>query len=313
MRALFLSLAAALALQPLAAVQEQQAPVFRGRTDAVVVDVSVWTGSRPVLDLQPGDFELHDSGVRQTIDDVELGDGSLDLSLLVEEGPEAATREFWHGVSGIGETFISERLDAARREAAGLLRQHDRLRMLSFDHEVREWGAPTPEYQIRRGGTVLFDAVVAAAMRPVEPGRRHLVVALTRGIDHHSLIPAQTTTMALARSGVVVHMIAISSAPRSFYSAGQMDLEQRSVTVRAIGSYDWVLRRITDLTGGRLFNLHPNDNFVDALRKAVDEYRARYRLRYTPANVPQAGWHPIEVKVTRRGRYDVRARPGYWR
>jgi hypothetical protein len=58
------------------------------------------------------------------------------------------------------------------------------------------------------------------------------------------------------------------------------------------------------------------DESVEAhgpLQDAIDESRATYVLRYTPKGVPDTGWHPITVKVTKPGRYDVRARPGYER
>ena len=42
----------------------------------------------------------------------------------------------------------------------------------------------------------------------------------------------------------------------------------------------------------------------------LEELRERYLLRYGPTGVPPDGWHPVEVRVRRKG-LAVRCRPGY--
>jgi len=34
-------------------------------------------------------------------------------------------------------------------------------------------------------------------------------------------------------------------------------------------------------------------------------------LQYVPHGVDAPGWHTVEITITRRGRFDVRARKGY--
>jgi hypothetical protein len=43
---------------------------------------------------------------------------------------------------------------------------------------------------------------------------------------------------------------------------------------------------------------------------ALEEFRHRYLVSYTPQGVAKGGWHKVEVRVKRRGA-TVRARPGY--
>ena len=44
----------------------------------------------------------------------------------------------------------------------------------------------------------------------------------------------------------------------------------------------------------------------------LNEFRQRYLLSFSPSGVPPTGWHPLTVRVKRRG-VDVKARAGYVR
>ena len=46
--------------------------------------------------------------------------------------------------------------------------------------------------------------------------------------------------------------------------------------------------------------------------RILDEFRQRYLVSYSPANVPAEGWHPLTVRVKNRS-VEVRARAGYTR
>ncbi|HYT75883.1 MAG TPA: hypothetical protein VEL79_14110 [Vicinamibacterales bacterium] len=41
-------------------------------------------------------------------------------------------------------------------------------------------------------------------------------------------------------------------------------------------------------------------------------FKSRYVLSYAPKGVPEEGWHPVDVRLT-RGPADIRARRGYQR
>jgi len=55
---------------------KSQPSVFRSTSDAVSVDVSVRSGSRPVRGLTPDDFRLSDNGVPQTVTSVAIEDNT---------------------------------------------------------------------------------------------------------------------------------------------------------------------------------------------------------------------------------------------
>ena len=50
---------------------------------------------------------------------------------------------------------------------------------------------------------------------------------------------------------------------------------------------------------------------VKTFSQALDDFRASYVLRYTPANVAREGWHDLKVEVPAAPRATLRARRGY--
>ncbi|PYR59891.1 MAG: hypothetical protein DMF91_13595 [Acidobacteria bacterium] len=72
------------------------------------------------------------------------------------------------------------------------------------------------------------------------------------------------------------------------------------------------LSALTDETGGQLIVAGSSGSLRDVFVKIVSEFKTRYVLTYSPANVAPSGWHPIEVRLKNK-KGDVRARRGYTR
>jgi VWFA-related protein len=299
-RAATLLAATALVAAPTAA---QQQPTFRSGTSGVYVDVSVMDGRRPVRDLTAADFAVFDNGVRQTVDEAIVDAGDLDVSVIID-------------LSGsVGRPFASV-VAASLAEVADLIRPTDRLDLIGVDHQVRRiTSAPIEPNRgrngvlaIRDGGTALFDAVAATLMKPIEPGRRHLILAITDGLDTLSTIPRDTRLRIVARSNAVVHLIGISLAGRTLgFTRVGLGAEEHDVA----GNYDYLLEEIAEGSSGRFYDLRPDQPLGDTLREAVEQFRARYLLRYIPRGVDSGGWHELRVEVPGR-RYQVHARKGYF-
>jgi VWFA-related protein len=161
--------------------------------------------------------------------------------------------------------------------------------------------------RIKEGGTALFDAICAAAMESTEPGRRHLIVALTDGLDTQSFLGRNQRQAILARSNAVVYIVAISVRGRAVNTT-----VAPGVTSEPMGDYDYLLAELTDVTGGELIDFRPGSSFSEPLRQAIAGVRTRYTLWYQPNGVSGTGWHKLVVTVPRRD-YDLRARRGYFR
>ena len=278
-----------------------QAQTFRSSTNAVLVDVSVQSGRRTVTGLTKVDFALTDNGVAQSIDDVAVASDPVDLELLIDTGGELKT---------LGPVI--------QRDVASVrtvLLPGDRSAIVTFDSQLRAGLAPAEPASRGEHGTVLFDAISAALMQREEPGRRRVIVAVTAGLDTHSLIVAATRRAILQRSEPPVYLIAAGRRPTAVAygvssSAGGMSQIQ---TASLAADYTAALREVADVTGGRLFDLQEGDSFLTPLRDAITEFRTRYILHFRPTGVPPSSWHELAVRITRSGSYDVRARRGYWR
>jgi hypothetical protein len=80
-----------------------------------------------------------------------------------------------------------------------------------------------------------------------------------------------------------------------------------------VGDYFWFLRDLTKRGGGRFEDVKPDVDLGPLMEDAIASIRTRYLLRYIPRDVAPQGWHSIDVKVKRPGRYSISARKGYQR
>ena len=144
----------------------------------------------------------------------------------------------------------------------------------------------------------VVDGLFYAIAWPVEPDRRHLVVAFTDGLDRYSVLDKGTLFRLAAHSDAVLHVVFIWSAAE--YGNGvpsqKVEIDRDTVSEAA--------RR----TGG---TVRTGTDAAQDLAAIAEDYRTSYVLQYTPRGTPAPGWHELRVRVTRPGRFDVRARQGY--
>jgi VWFA-related protein len=140
----------------------------------------------------------------------------------------------------------------------------------------------------------------------VEPGRRHLIVAITDARDTISALDAAAVRDIAARSDVVLHIAILDVVARN-------PPQQLRQWTNHLQLEPETLRDAARRTGGEL---HEPGIFgtrtVNIFKKVFEDFRRSYVLHYTPTGVAPGGWHELDVRVTRRGRYEVRARKGYY-
>jgi hypothetical protein len=294
--ALALTLAVACLVHPPPAAQQL---VFRTGADAVLVDVSVRDGNRPVLGLVAGDFELTDNKVGQTVRLAMREDSApLDVTVVID---------------------TSDSIDPAvlAREAAKLLdvrsflKIDDRFRVLAFDSVVREVTTaaeltPAPDFERRH--TALWQALGTVLLQKTAPDRRRLTLVVTDGMDTISMLPPELLLFLANRSDTVVDLVRVGNQKwaGAQYGGdfGPSDIDR---------SFSWLLREVVERTGGGYYGIPSTGDSADHLRAAIQEFRSRYLLSYVPAGVPTGGWHELKVQVKKPGRYTVVARKGYQR
>ena len=302
-------------LQPRTSDQQ----VFRSGVDGVTVVVSVHSGKKPVRGLTAADFDLLDNGVAQQITSVAAEQVPLDLTLLLD-------------LSSSVDGPTLQRLKTAVTDTAGLLLPDDRIRLVAISqvlHEVfnfRPRGAAMQlDSLVAEGATSLYDGLAATMIKPSQPGRRQLVVAFTDGRDSTSILDEKAVKQIARLTDAVVNIVVpVGSAEgpvtRRLAQRNTVDSLSTAGNVTnargpgATTEEDGFPRILTDLvapTAGQVIPLRGNESISRVFKVMLDDFRASYVLQYVAAGVPAEGWHEIAVTVTKRGRYDIRARKGY--
>ena len=266
------------------AASAQQQPVFRASVEGVSVTVSVRKGGAPVAGLTAADFEVFDNKVPQKISTFTVEALPVDVTLLLHVS---------RSIAG----YRLEWLRSSVREAAGLLKADDRLRLIAVQHALRELAPPQDvETLVATGGTALYDALAASLMRPSQADRRQLVIAFTTGVDTISILGLETVESIASLADAVVHLVVPVAGSGS---------ARKSLLADAAPLSNLVAR-----TGGQVFPADADAPIGGAFTRAIEEFRTSYVLRYVPQGVARDGWHDISVTV-KGGPFEIRARKGY--
>lgn len=274
--------------------------VFRARTDVVAISASVKRGNNPVANLTAQDFRLSDNGVAQTIEAVTIESVPLDVTLFMDTSGSTAGA-----------------LDRMKKNVvaiAGMLRPEDRFRLMTIGLSVEvpvPWQPAGGRLDLSRmnavpGISLIYDALFAALTHTPDPGRRHLVVAMTDGEDCGSLLDGARVLDASGRSEAVLHWIYVSASG---------DFDEFSVNAWCTPSdardVDYVGESAAR-TGGDVHRSRFGDPAVRTFAQVLSDFRQSYVLRFSPQGVKPEGWHTVGVSVPAQPALTIKARSGYF-
>jgi VWFA-related protein len=271
-----------------AAIAAQQA-TFSARREVVRVDALVTDRNRPVLGLRAADFDVFDSGVRQTVDGVGFQELPLNVLLALDASASVSGQRLGH-------------LRDAARAVLGTLRPEDKTAVLTFDDAIVLLQPLTANVGLASaavnrigssgtltgGGTAMLDAIFAGLTLTAAESTRSLLLVFTDGVDTSSWLTAERLLAAARRSNAVVYVVS------------------------AAGFEDDLLQRLADATGGGTVEIAKTDALRSTFLTILDEFRQRYVISFSPEGVPASGWHPVTVRIKGRS-VTVRARAGYTR
>jgi Ca-activated chloride channel family protein len=265
--------------------------VFRSSVASVTVDVSVRHEGRTVADLGVTDFELRDSDLVQQITEVTRETLPIDVTFIID-------------LSGSVQGPLLAALTRSITTVGQQLRDTDRASVVTFNHQVRQVRPLTPggwpaglELGTPTGLTSLFDALTVALIAPPEIGRRRMAIVFTDGIDTTSFLDGTGVIEIARRATTSVFIVALSE--------GTVRRTQRP-------AHETLFRRLAETTGGALEVLQRDEDVSRSFAQAFEDFRTSYVLHYTYDGPAREGWHPLVVRVTRPGVFDVRARQGYF-
>jgi Ca-activated chloride channel family protein len=286
----------------------QQAPTgpvqsFRVGIDVVSLSVTVTDGDNHyVSDLTANDFSVFEDGVKQDVTFFDHGNTPIALALLLDTSAS-----------------MEEKLKTAQEAAIGFarrLRPQDLAELVDFDTHVQILQPFTNqpallEQAIRKttadGSTSLYNAVYIALqemkkIRAKTAGdiRRQAIVVMSDGEDTSSLLSFDEVLDQAKRSETAIYAIGTHSAA------------DETVSARQFNEADFVLRELSQQTGGRLFFPKRVEDLPGVYSQISDELASQYLLGYTSKNPRRDGsWRRVVVRTNRAGA-TARTKQGYF-
>jgi VWFA-related protein len=272
------------------------APGFRTGAAGVSIDVLVTERDRPAPGLTAADFELTDNGVPQDVDVTIVKDRAIDVLLAFDTSPSLGVEGLRHLI-GATDTLL-----------AGLTAR-DRAALVTCSQAVVIRQTLTADFArlrdiMRRltlfGRTAIADAVYAATTLQEAPDRPALLLVFSDGVDNASWLSDAEVFETVRRHALVPYAVAVvprTPDGRPFPGGG--------------GAADLFLKDLVEIGGGQLIRAEKTEEVERHFAVALDNFRQRYLLTYTPRGVDGSGWHAVAVKSKNR-RHHVRARAGYF-
>lgn len=274
---------------------QEPTPVFKARSDLVVIHVNVFDGkSDAVPDLPQRAFQVVEDGRTQKITFFNAADVPVTVGLVIDNSGSMITRR---NMVLAGGTVFAE---SSHPE--------DELFTVVFNENVR-FGLPEPllftqsrpliqASLISRdpgGMTALYDAVVEALDRLHEAThQKRVLVVLSDGGDNASKRSRADMLHRALRSDALIYTIWTGDLAGNLGNRG-------------------VLRELSERTGGVNYAPRSEMAVVAAFKEIADNIRRGYSIGYVPSNPAADGeYRRIKVMVRVPGKtLSVRARDGY--
>jgi Ca-activated chloride channel family protein len=288
---------------PSASVQRplRDSPVFRSEIALVSLNVAVkGSANKPVPELLVGDFSVFEDMVPQPIVSVSRQRVPLGLALLLDT---SASMQDNLGLAQLAASEFVQRMAPA--DQAAVIAFDTRVQSLQpFTNDVAALQAAIKQ-TAAGGSTTLYNALYIA-LKDLERARagtpdeirRQAIVVLSDGEDTSSLVPFEEVLDLAKRSHTSIYAIGIHS-------------KEPGATQRPSNG-DFVLRRLTQETGGLAYFPTGAEDLPRIYREVADELTTQYLVAYTPMNSARDGrWRRLNVRVNRPDCV-ARTRTGYY-
>lgn len=286
-----------------------------------------------ITDLRKEDFILEEQGKRQEIKYfAREADLPLTIGLLVDSS-----------MSQRG--ILQEEREASFQFLEEVLRPHrDLVFVISFDVDVellqdltgdlaplqaslKEVQVPSSGGRGQQIGTVLYDAVFLSADEIMqEQAGRKAVILLSDGVEFRSMVNSEAAVEAAQRSDTIVYGIryyddkAYSRGGRGGMGGGGGRRGIPGGGPRGPGGSGGgkmpdgkaVLNRLSEETGGRLFEVSKKLSLSEIFDEIEEELRSQYILGYTSTDEESDDDYRRITVTTRNKKLKVHSRTGYY-
>lgn len=269
--------------------------------------VTVTQSGRRVRDLERGDFTILDEGRPQQLVTFEGGDVPFTAVLLID-------------ASG---SMFGAKMEAARAGATAFIRgmrQLDQGKVMVFSDVLQNSTvfSGIPEVltagltgAVGRGGTAVNDNLYSALKLLEGRQGRRLIVLLSDGVDHHSVLDGEAVLNHARRSQALVYWIRLLRPGQSIESVGRAKKSSAWHSPTDYLRQEEALRELVEQSGGRTIPARSSSEIEPVFIEILRELREQYALGYYPDIRRKDGsWRRVEVRVNRPG-IVVRTHEGY--
>jgi Ca-activated chloride channel homolog len=279
-----------------------QQPSFRSGIDVVSLNVTVADGAgRFVTNLDRDTFSVYEDGIKQQLTFFNRSNLPIALSVLLDTSAS-----------------MEDKMQTAQDAAVGFvrkLRPQDFGQIIDFDSRVIiaqpfTNSVPDLEQAIRRttagGSTSLHNAIYISLKelkkiqaRSADDVRRQSIVVLSDGEDTSSLVGFDEVLELAKRSETAIYAIGLRGRGPDHVRG-------------AFNEADFVLRQLSQETGGRVFFARTATELTGIYEQISDELSSQYMLGYQSRNPKRDGaWRRVVVRVNEPGA-TARTKQGYY-
>lgn len=273
--------------------------VLRTDVEEVVLNATVLNGNQLVQSLGRDDFQVYEDGVKQTLLSFQHTDLPVSIGLVIDNSGSMYRKR-----PSVNKSALDLVQASNPQDEAFVVNFSDEAFIdcdLTADvNKLRDGLAHIDS----RGGTALYDAVVASADKLVNDGKRpkQVLVLITDGEDNASTLNLEQT----------IHRVQQLSGP-VIYTIGLLFGDEMSrAEVRHARR---ALEMLSTETGGMAFFPKSIEEVDQIAAEVARDIRTQYTLGYRstkPTTVP--GFRRVEVTAEAKGmgKLTVRTRTGYF-
>jgi VWFA-related protein len=279
--------------------KESEGYILRTNVEEVVLNATVLEGPHIVQALKSENFQVFEDGVKQNIISFQHTDLPVSIALVVDNSGS-----------------MSRKRPAVNKSALDLIEAsnpQDEAFVVNFSDEAfidQEFTGDVSKLREglshieSRGGTALYDAVVASADKLVADGKRpkQVLVIITDGEDNASTLSLEQTIRRVQQlSGPVIYSIGLLFGDEMTHS------EVRHAR-RA-------LEMLSGETGGLAYFPKSMEQVDEIAAEVARDVRNQYTIGYhstKPSNEPGFRRVQVTAQATGMGKLEVRTRTGYY-
>jgi Ca-activated chloride channel homolog len=279
--------------------KEGEGYILRTNVEEVILNATVVQGTQLIQNLKKDNFQVFEDGVKQNIISFQHTDLPVSIGLIVDNSGS-----------------MSKKRPSVNKSALDLIQAsnpEDEAFVVNFSDEAFiDQDFTSNVSRLRdglahiesRGGTALYDAVVASADKLAADGKRpkQVLIIITDGEDNASTLSLEQTIRRVQQlSGPVIYSIGLLFGDEM--TRGEVRHARRA------------LEMLSTETGGMAFFPRSIEQVDDIAAEVARDIRSQYTIGYhstKPSTEPGFRRVQVNAEAPGMGKLDVRTRTGYY-